>query len=141
MRILSALVVVLLLAGCESHAQVAALQADTMGSWSRPGLRQLRGFVTDDGSSLGKPRYAQVYRILEVQDGSDISSVLTGVREAAEDAGWSVTYEHADGSFSAEKPFSVDGEELRGEFSAGRQDIGRVSRGKEIYISLTAYPG
>jgi hypothetical protein len=46
MRILG-LFAVLLLAACGSDAQVAALRADPMGDWERPGLRQTREYITE----------------------------------------------------------------------------------------------
>ena len=134
------LAVLLMLSGCGSNAQVAALRADPMGEWTAPGLREAREYVTEPGTPLGKPRYAELLRILEVRDGTDVASVLSEARDAAEDAGWSVRFEHDDGAFSAEKAFTVEGEELRGTLSVGRQDIGRGSGGPEIFLALHAYP-
>ncbi len=140
MRLIGLLAVLLFLAGCGSDAQVAALRADPMGDWARPGLRQVTEVVTEPGTTLGKPRYAGILRILEVQDGMDVASVLAEVQEAAQKAGWSVTYQHAGGAFSAEKPLTVNGEEFRGRLSAGRQDSGGDPGAPEIFLSLQAYP-
>lgn len=140
MRILCLLAVLLLLGGCGSNAQVAALRADPMGDWSGPGLRQTRESVTEPGTTLSKPRYARILRILEVDDRTDVASALADVRAAAEDAGWSVTFERDGGAFTAEKPFTVDGEELRGTLTAGRQDTGGHPAAAEIFLALQAYP-
>ena len=127
MRVIAVLAALLLLGGCGSDAQVAALRADPMGDWSRPGLQQTRESVSEPGTSLGKPRYAGLHRILEVQDGTDVTAVLAEVRAAADGAGWSVTYEQRSGAFTAQKVLTVDGERLRGRLSAGRQDLGGSS--------------
>ena len=140
MRIIAALAALLLLGGCGSDAQVTALKADPMGDWSRPGLHQTREFVTEPGTTLGKPRYARVLRILEIRDGTDVTVALAEVREAADAAGWSVRYEQRSGAFTAEKLFTADGEQLRGRFSAGRQDLGESSGPHEIYLALAAFP-
>ena len=140
MRILGLLAVLLLLAGCGKDAQVVALRADPMGDWSRPGLRQTREYVTEPGTSLGKPRYAGILRILEVRDGADIRAVLAAARQAAEGAGWSVRFEHPSGAFSAEKRLTVDGEALRIRLSAGPQDNGGAPGSTEIYLDLRAFP-
>ena len=142
MRIIAALAALLLLAGCGSgsDAQVTALRSDPMGDWSRSGLHQTRVSVAEPGTSLGKPRYAGVHRILEIQDGADVTTVLAEVRTAAEGSGWSVTFEHPDGAFTATKLFTVDGEELRGRLSSGRQDIDGSPGSVRIYLALNAFP-
>jgi len=111
-----------------------------MGDWSRPGLHLAREHVTEPGTSLGKPRYAGILRILEVRDGTDVVSVLAEARRAAEDAGWSVRYGHPSGAFTAQKSCTVDGEQLRCQFSAGPQDIGGAPGATEVYLNLQAFP-
>jgi hypothetical protein len=140
MRLICLLAVLLMLGGCGSDAQVAALKADPMGDWSGAGVRQVNEVVTEPGTTFGKPRYARVLRILEVQDGMDVASVLSEAREAAQAAGWSVTYQHAGGAFSAERPLTVEGEELRGTLSAGLQDAGSEAGAAEVFFALQAYP-
>jgi hypothetical protein len=140
MRLLALFFALLLLDGCGTDPQVAALRADPMGGWSHPGVHQVNEIVTEPGTTLGKPHYAGILRVLETQGGTSVVSALREVRKAAREAGWTVTYLHADGAFSAEKPFTVEGEKLRGTLSAGRQDIGDDPGAPDIYLALRAYP-
>jgi hypothetical protein len=139
MRIVAALAALLVLSGCAGDGQVEALQEDPVATWSRPGVREVDAHVTEPGSTLGKPRYAQVLRILAIRDGGDVQAVLAEVQEVASRAGWSTEFEHDD-AFGAEKPMRVDGEAVRAELTAGRQTVGGSPGAVEIYISATAYP-
>jgi hypothetical protein len=140
MRIIAVLAALLLLGGCGSDAQVSALKADPMGGWSRPGLHEVREFVTEPGTSLGMPRYAGVHRIMEIQDGTDAAAVIAEVRTVAEGAGWSVRNDLVNGDFIATKPFTVDGLELRGRLVVGSQDLVESPGAARIFLSLDAYP-
>jgi hypothetical protein len=92
MRLLAVLAAVLLLSGCSGHGQVDALQRQTVAQWSRAGLREVGGFTNEPGRPLGKPRYAQVLRILEVHDGGDARSVVAEVHAVATRTGWPMTF-------------------------------------------------
>ena len=106
MRFLAGLTAVLMLSACGgTDPQVAALQSDPMADWLRDGIVERKVNVVEPGSSLGKPRYAGVHRILEVTDGSTFPDVLADLRDAAEDAGWTLEQTHRpDEFFSAERP-------------------------------------
>jgi len=130
---------VLLLSGCGGDVQVDALRADPMAGWDRPGVREVTEHVTEPGTSLGKPRYARVLRILAVRDGSAVAAVLDEMRVAATDAGWAPDFEN-DHAFGAGKARTVDGETLRLELTVGRQTIGGTPGAVELYVSITAYP-
>jgi hypothetical protein len=139
MRLLAVLASVLVLSGCAGDAQVEALSADPMATWSRSGVREGRVHVTEPGTSLGKPRYARVMRILEVRDGTDVDVVLAELRSVATGSGWTMTF-RSDHAFGAEKGVTIHGEDFRVELTSGRQTIGGPPGVVEAYVSLTAYP-
>lgn len=135
-----AIVGALLLLGCGTDAQLEALHADPMATWSAPGMSEVGGHETEPGTALGKPRYARVLRILSVPDGDTAVDAVAVARRAAVESGWSVDGEHR-GWFGAEKSFTIGGQDFRGDLSVGPQAVGAArARAREIYVSLTLYP-
>lgn len=134
------LVVLLALAGCGDNKQVQLLREDPMRTWSNSHVRQVSEYTTEPGTSMGKPRYASILRILVVQ-GESRATALAEMRAAAEEAGWTVVREGPGLSFSAEKHLTAQQQALRVELHAGLQDLpSEAPDGDDLYLSIEAYP-
>jgi hypothetical protein len=133
------------------HPQVAALEADPMAAWTPATVPVTESFRHTDppGSPMGKPRYAKVFRTLQLTTG-DVSpeSLVDELCADAIASGWTPTSTRPEWC-AAEKTFTVKGETFRSELHAGvatdytrtpSDNVGGGSELEEIYVSLTLYP-
>ncbi len=99
-----------------------ALQADPMATASVEGATEVRRFENESGTTLGKPQYASIMRVFEVDVSPEVA--LARSRDAAGEAGWilvkddelSAEYAKDFGEFDASltlivQPEGTDGDE------------------------------
>jgi hypothetical protein len=87
--------------GGESHGSLKALQADPLARFIPPGSSEVHVVKTKSGTSLGKPRHAELIRELSAPGGVGQAS-LDAVASQARAAGWQVN-QNSTGSYSGTK--------------------------------------
>jgi len=106
--ILTALPAVLIGCGDSPDPALSALQADPMATVEIEGTTTDQVFETPAGTTLGKPVYATILRVLKVADPSNPEPVFQRALQEAEDSSWHL-FEQSNRGAHGEKALPPDG--------------------------------
>lgn len=114
MRFASAVALVLLavLSGCGSSAELRALRAEPLADLGLDSAERVAAVERDAGQQLGKPQGAVVQLTFRPAVGATVDDVLQQARAAAADDGWQLTEPSPSDVSTARRPSSGRTHEL-----------------------------